>query len=75
MDYRSLKRNFDHGHMPRYPVWANFTKYLAENYSINHLIEIMEEYSKNPTKQNYEKLFKKHFKKSERQLFNEFIKK
>lgn len=73
IDYRYLERNFKAGHMPRYPIWCAFTKYIIKKNSIKKLIILMEKYSKNPTKQNYNKLFKNLFKKSEKQLFKEFL--
>jgi len=74
LDYRYLKKKFDKGHIPKYPVWAGFTRYIIKKHSIKKLMELIEQYSKNPAKNNYNKLFKKYFKKSDRQLFNEFKK-
>ena len=74
LEYRYMKRNFKKGHMPRYPVWANFVRYLIQKNSINKLINFMEIYSKNPTKLSYNKIFKKMFGKTDKQLFKEFLK-
>ncbi len=74
LNYRPLVRYFKEGHYPRYPVWSNFTDYIAKRYSANKLIKLMNEFSKNPTKKNYIIIFKKIFGKSDKEMFNDFIK-
>jgi len=73
LSYRYLKRNFGRGHLPRYPIWANFTKYISKRHSTQKLIKLMNKYAKEPRKENYEKAFKLIFRKSEKELFNEFL--
>lgn len=73
LEYRYIKRNFKNGHLPRYPVWANFARHLIQQNSISKLINFMEIYSKNPNKSNYNKLFKNIFGKMDKQLFKEFL--
>ncbi len=73
LDYLYLKRNFKKGHLPRYPVWANFARYLIQQNSTSKLINSMEIYSKKPNKSNYNKKFKNVFGKTDKQLFNEFL--
>jgi hypothetical protein len=72
LDYRYLKRNLT-GHFPRYPVWANFTQYLAKRYSASKLIRLMDRYIKNPRKSNYMRIFVEIFGKTDKELFNKFI--
>lgn len=73
LEYRYLKRNFDSGHYPRYPVWANFTMYIVKKYSVRRTIRFMERYSAKPFKENYKGTFKKTFGKTGKELFNEFL--
>lgn len=73
LDYRYLKRNFKE-HYPRYPIWANFTNFIAKKYSIKKLIKFMSMYTKNPNFLNYKNKFKSEFKKDEKDMFKEFIK-
>lgn len=74
LDYRYLKRKFDKGHIPNYPIWATFTRWLAEKYSVEKLVQLMEIYSRNQTKTNYEVVFKKIFGKSDKSMFKQFLK-
>jgi hypothetical protein len=73
LDYRYLRRNFRAGHIPRYPVWASFTGYIAERHSLKKLTELMDEHARNPSKASYERIFRQTFGKTERQLFREFL--
>lgn len=73
LEYRYIKRNFKNGHLPRYPVWANFVKYLINKNSVGKIIKLMDNYSKHPTKPNYYKMFKNIFRKTDKQLFEEFL--
>ncbi len=73
LHYRYFRKKFEKGHIPIYPIWANFTKYLAKTTSSYTIIRLMDLYIKNPTKQNYNKQFKRLFKNTEKQLFNEFL--
>ncbi len=71
--YRYFRKKFEKGHVPIYPVWAAFTRFLAKNKSPYTIIRLMDSYIKNPIKSNYDKQFKKLFGKTEKELFNEFI--
>lgn len=73
LNYRYLKRNFKRGHYPRYPIWANFTRYIVKKYSINKLIKLMNEYIKNPRKKHYQKVFKNIFGLTDKELFKKFL--
>lgn len=73
LEYRYLKRNFGSGHMPRYPVWANFTRYIVKKYSVSRIMAFLDRFFMKPSKENYKRLFKQVFGKTERELFNEFL--
>lgn len=75
LEYRFLRRNYKKGSMPRYPLWANFTRYIIKRYSVNRLIRLIDKYTKNPSRTNYNTFFNNIFGKSEKQLFNEFLNK
>jgi len=72
VDYRPLKRKFTKGHYPRYPVWAEFTRYIVGKYTIADIIKLMDGFVKKPVRKEYDRLFRKYFGKSERNLFGEF---
>jgi hypothetical protein len=74
LEYRMLNRNFKSGHIPCYPVWAHFCRYLAKRYSISNVIHIMSKYVNNPTKKQFLDLFKKKTGKTYKQVFSEFVK-
>lgn len=73
LHYRYLKRNFDRGHIPQYPVWANFTQYITEEYSLNKIIDLMKRYFRKPTLTRYNRIFKQKFGMNQKQLFNKFM--
>ncbi|MBI3190895.1 hypothetical protein HYZ41_04290 [archaeon] len=73
LDYKYIKKNFKKGHIPRYPVWANFTRFISKKYSDRKVIEFMDVYSKKKNKNHYRQTFKKAFGKSDTQLFQEFL--
>ncbi len=75
LDFRYQRKNFKKGNLPRYPIWQAFTEFLIKKFSLKKIRIFIKEYSKNTTKKRYEKIFKKVFGKSDKVLFNEFIKK
>ncbi len=70
--YRGLSRKLT-GHIPFYPTWQGFTNYIIERKGIRSIIVLMERYSRNPRRSNYDKQFKLLFGKTERQLFADFL--
>jgi len=74
LEYRYLDRNFRGGHYPRYPVWEGFTRFIAKKHGARKFIKLMDLYIKNPSLSNYKGLFKQLFRKSERELFEDFLK-
>lgn len=73
LDYRGLKKNVKEGHYPAYPVWANFTQYIIDKFSISKLMNFLDEYSKKPYRDYYDRLFLIHFGKSDENLFDEWV--
>ncbi len=74
LDFRYLRRNFKKGHYPRYPIWQAFTNFLVKKYSVKNLKRFSKAFSNQPNKINYKLVFKKIFGKTDRVLFNEFLK-
>jgi len=73
LHYRYIKEKLA-GHIPFYPIWQGFVDYLINKFGGRKVIILLNRYSKNPVIDNYHKLFEQIFGKSERQLFNEFLK-
>ncbi len=74
LDYRYLRRKYKSGHVPKYPLWANFTRHLIQKYSERRIIGFMDRYSKNPCLMRYGEIFERIFGKNIHQLFEEFMK-
>jgi len=74
LDFRYLRRNFKSGTLVMYSIWDAFLKFIIKNYSIKHIKKFICEFSLKPTLSNYKKIFKRIFGKSDRKLFNEFLK-
>lgn len=73
LDYRYLYRKFKGGHIPKYPLWATFTRYIANKHSTAKLVRLMDLYAKKPTRVRYDILFKQIFGKSEKEMFDGFL--
>ena len=74
LDYRYLKRKFNLGHIPRYPVWDNFTRYLSRRFGDKKLLQFLSVYMKKQTKKNYANSFIHIFGSTDKRLFSEFQK-
>lgn len=75
LDYRYLQRNYKNGPYPRFQVWQSFVNYLITNYKIRSIRNFIRDFSIDPVQQNYKDSFKKNFGSSDKELFNEFLKK
>jgi hypothetical protein len=73
LHFRYLRRNSKAGHTPRYPIWQAFVEFLIRTYSIQHIKRFIQKFSHSPYKTDYLKIFKYVFGKSDRALFNEFL--
>jgi hypothetical protein len=74
LQYRYQQKNFQNKTIRlNYSIWKYFIEYLSKN-NPDIIIKFMNEFIKNPTKNNYNKLFLKHFKKNPKQKFNDFLK-
>ncbi len=74
LQYRYLERNFRKGHIPLYPIWGAFTQFLVEKYGHKRIVGLMDRYSEKLTRGHYDKLFREIFGKTEKQVFDEFLK-
>lgn len=74
LDFRYQRRKFRDGYVPRYPIWQAFFEFLVERFSLKRIEYFIKEYSENANKKNYEMIFRKIFGKTDRVLFNEFLK-
>lgn len=74
LKYRYLERNFNSVEkiVLMYSVWGHFAEFIS-NKNPKKLVKFMDDYSKNPIKKNYDKLFVKHFGKSIKDKFREFL--
>lgn len=73
LQYRYLERNFKKGHIPIYPVWGEFTRFIAKKYGAKKIVKLLDEYSKTLKRKDYDKTFNYIFKKTEKELFGKFL--
>lgn len=76
LKYRYLEKDFNSKWKIElfYSVWTRFLEFLCKG-DLKLIINFMFEYSKNPSKSNYEKLFKKYFGNTIKIKFKEFLEK
>jgi len=74
LDYRYLWRKFNNHELVvmKYNLWKNFILFIT-NRKIKKIIDFMDLYINNPTKENYKIVFNKMFKEKEEDLFNKFL--
>src|SRR3989338_3292575 len=75
LQYRYLNKNFPNKEtvILNYSIWKYFIEFITEN-KTKVIIRFMNDYIKNPTETNYDKLFLMHFGKNQRDKFIDFIK-
>lgn len=73
LDYRYLRRNFKKGHFPRYQIWQAFFNYIIDKYGIDIIKKFILDFSKNPTKKNYQKSFREFFGSNDKVIFNKYL--
>ncbi|MDA3836434.1 MAG: hypothetical protein PF542_02320 [Nanoarchaeota archaeon] len=75
LKYRYMEKDLDSTEKVRlfYSVWGHFAEFIS-NKNPRLLIKFMNDYSRNPTKENYHKQFTKHFKDSIKNKFSNFLK-
>jgi hypothetical protein len=73
LKYRYLKRDFDSIEKIKlnYSTWFLFLKFITKNQP-RKIVQLMNEFSRNPSKKNYDKLFIKFFEKNLKNKFKEF---
>lgn len=74
LDYRYLDRNLHKTNYPRYDLWANFTRYIARRHRLKSLVRLMDLFSRDKVRENYDRSFKRIFGKTEKQMFLDFQK-
>ena len=74
LDFRYIRRNFKNGHYLRYSIWQAFIGFIIMEYSLEKIKKFTLQFSKDQSKDNYNRLFKDLFGKNDKALFKEFIK-
>lgn len=72
LEYRYFKSRKT-GHMPRYPIWAGFTRYLIKKYGEKDMIQLLKKISPLESRKQYDSAFMKIYGNKDKTIFKRFL--